>query len=409
MTVMVLVNTGSRFEPVGKEGLAHFFEHIVFKGTKNYPTAQELAATVDGLGADFNAFTGQEYTGYYVKAAAKHTPKALDVVSDMLLQPRLREEDVEREKGVIIEEINMYHDSPMRYVGELFGRMVYQGSGLGHDIVGSKTSVKGITAADFKAFLRQWYGLPNMVLAIAGKAKVVEDPATLKLAEELFSKDGGKRIEKLQSVKPFLSDKNLAPGRLHLETRETQQAHFILAWPGINRPSKDRYILAVLSAILGDNMSSRLHTEVREKRGLCYYVHTTSDEYHDKGVIGVAAGVDPGRIDEAIKVSAAEFHKLASGKQKVTKTELKRAQEYLMGKWALSTEDTDSMAQFAGMRKLLLNEVTSVKEIMKKIQAVTLDDVAKLAKRLIIGGEERLALIGPYKSAARFEKLLKNL
>lgn len=409
LTAMVLVNTGSRYEVAGKEGIAHFFEHIVFKGTKRYPTAQKLAATVDGLGANFNAFTSQEYTGYYVKAAAKHLPKALDVVSDMLLAPAIRDEDVAREKGVIIEEINMYHDQPARHIANLFDRMVFQGSGLGHDIIGTKETVSAITSADFRAFLSQWYGLSNMVLVLAGKASVVEDPATLTLVEEFFSKDGGERANTFQSTAPFLGDLSLGPQRLHVEFRDTQQAHFILGWPGINRFDSDRYTLAVLETILGGNMSSRLFIEVREKRGLCYYVNAVSDEFHDKGVVGVAAGVDPARVEEAITVSAAEFHKLADGRKKVSKTELKRAQEYLVGKWALSMEDSDFVAQFAGLRKILRNEVTSVDAILKKIQAVTLEDLDRLAKRLVQPGEARLAIIGPYKDSKPFEKLLKSL
>ena len=409
LTVMAIVNTGSRFEPKGKEGIAHFFEHIVFKGTRRYPTAQKLSAAVDGLGADFNAFTSHEYTGYYVKAAAKHARTALDVVSDMLLVPMIRDSDVEREKSVIAEEINMYHDLPARYISDLFGRMVYQGSGLGHDVVGTKETVAGVTAADFRAFLRQWDGFANMVLVLAGKRSLVEDPQILTTVRELFSKDGGDRVARLAAVKPFLSEGMLAKARLHLESRHIQQAHFVLAWPGMKAKDPDRYALAVLSALIGGYMSSRLFIQVREKRGLSYYVRSTTDQFHDKGIVGVAAGVDPARIDEAITVSAGEFHKLATGRKKVTKIELKRAQEYLVGKWALSTEDSDAMAEFAGLRKILLDEVTSVQAVMERIQAVTLDDVHHLAKRLIVPGKARLALIGPYQDRERFSKLIKDL
>jgi predicted Zn-dependent peptidase len=409
LTVMAVVNTGSRFEHKGKEGIAHFFEHIVFKGTKRYPTAQKLSATIDGLGADFNAFTSHEYTGYYVKAAAKHLHTALDVVSDLLLAPTLRDADVQREKSVIAEEINMYYDSPARYIGDLFGRMVYQGSGLGHDVIGTKETVGGVTAADFRAFLGQWYGLSNMVLVLAGKKSLVEDPKTIAAVREFFSKDSGKRVDKFAVVKPFLTDSKLAKQRLHLEFRDTQQAHFILAWPGIKAQDPDRYTMAVLSSLIGGYMSSRLFLEVREKRGLSYYVHSMTDEFHDKGVMGLAAGVDPARVDEAITVSANEFHKLATGKKKVTKSELTRAQEYLVGKWALSMEDSDAMAQFAGLRKILLDEVSSMQDVMKRIQAVTLSDVQRLAKRLVLPGEARLALIGPYKDQDRFSKLIKDL
>lgn len=409
LTAMALVNTGSRFEPVGKEGIAHFFEHIVFKGTSRYPTAQRLAATVDGLGADFNAFTSQEYTGYYVKAAARHARKALDVVSDLLLSPLIRPADIEREKGVIVEEINMYHDQPARHLSNLFGQLVYQGSGLGHDIIGTKETVSALSEDDFRAFLSQWYGLPNVVLALAGKAQVVDDPRTLEFVEELFSKDGGQRPATRQEIKPFLSDKTLAKRRLHLEFRDTQQAHFILAWPGIHRTHPDKYALSVLSTLIGGTMSSRLFTEVREKRGLSYYVYSTNHQFHDKGIVGLAAGVDPARIKEAIQVSAGEFHKLASGRKKVTKTELKRAQEYLVGKWALDMEDSDAVAQFAGLRQLLLGETVGVQEIMQKIQAVTLEEVQDLATRLVQPGEARLALIGPYQDAEVFSTALDRL
>ena len=409
LTVMLLANTGSRFEPIGKEGLAHFLEHMVFKGTKKYLTAQKLAATIDALGADFNAFTSHEYTGYYVKAAAKHLSTAVDVLSDMLLQPTLNEEDIEREKGVIVEEINMYHDQPASHVGNLFARMVYQGSGLGHDIIGTKDSVTAIKSADFRAFLSQWYGLGNLVLVLAGKAEVVESAETLKLVEEMFDKKTEDRLEGKQEITELLSDDQLAKQRLHLEQRETQQAHFILAWPGINRTDERKYAAYVLSALMGGNMSSRLFTEVREKRGLCYYVRSTTDQFHDKGIFGVSAGVDPGRVEEAIQVSADEFHKLATGKQKLTKSELSRAQEYLIGKWALNMEDSDTMAQFVGLRQVLLGEIETVQEMMRKIQAVTLEEVNQVARELILPGEARLALIGPYDDQDKFGELIKNL
>lgn len=409
LTVMALVNTGARFEPKGKEGLAHFLEHIVFKGTKKFPSAQLLAATVDGLGADFNAFTNHEYTGYYVKAAAKHLPIALDVVSELLLAPAIRPADVEREKSVIAEEINMYHDAPARHIGNLFGQMIYQGSSLGHDVVGTKQSVNTITSADFRAFMSQWYGLPNMVLVLAGKARVVENPATLSLVEEMFDKERGERQEAHQDIRPFLADEKLSKTRLKLEFRQTQQAHFVLGWPGLKRGHPDRYVLSVLATALGGNMSSRLFTEVREKRGLCYYVHSEVDQYHDKGILGVAAGVDPDRIIEAIQVSASVFQEIASGRQKLTKTELKRAQEYLIGKLVLNMEDSDFMAQFAGLRQILLNEVMTPKETMAKIQAVTLEQVTDLAARLIKPGQARLALIGPYQDERTFMDLIKGL
>jgi predicted Zn-dependent peptidase len=409
LTVMALANTGARFEPRGKEGLAHFFEHIVFRGTQKFPTAQKLSATVDSLGADFNAFTNHEYTGYYVKSAAKHLHTALDVVSDLLLAPLIRSEDVEREKSVIGEEINMYHDMPARHISNLFGELVYQGSSLGHSVVGTKQTVNALSPADFQAFMSQWYGLPNMVLVLSGKESVVNDQNTLRLAEDMFNKQHDQRQEAHQDINPFLADEALASERLKVEFRQTQQAHFVLGWPGIKRSHPDRYALAILSAVLGGNMSSRLFTEVREKRGLCYYVHSEADQFHDKGLLGAAAGVDPARIIEAIQVSVGVFHELAAGSKKLTKTELKRAQEYLVGKLVLNMEDSDFVAQFAGLRQILLNEVTTPQETIAKIQAVTLEQVTALAERLIQPGQLRLGLIGPYQDERTFAELIKDL
>jgi len=195
VTVLVLCNTGSRYEKPEQYGIAHFFEHMVFKGTKKYPTAQILASTVDGIGADFNAFTGKEYTGYYVKAAAQHVGLALDVVSDMLLAPELRQVDIDREKGVIVEELNLYLDTPHRHIADLFDNMVYQGNGLEHDIVGNKSTIRSLKSDDFQTFLQSWYGLGNMLLVLAGDSQVVEDEATMDLIRAAFAKEAGERVK----------------------------------------------------------------------------------------------------------------------------------------------------------------------------------------------------------------------
>lgn len=408
LTAMVLTNTGSRYEKDKQFGIAHFFEHIVFKGTKRYENAQKLAATIDGLGAEFNAFTGHEYTGYYVKAAAKHIETALDVLSDMLLQPNLNEADIEREKGVIIEEMNMYADTPARQVGNLFNRMVFKGVGLGHDILGTKESVSQITKADFEAFLSQWYGLSNMVLVLAGKSSVVNDKKLHKKIGKLFSKKTNKRVNKKIDVKPSLFDGKLSDSRLHVEYKDTQQAHFVLGWKGLKRQDEDRYALAVTSTILGSNMSSRLFSEIREKRGLSYYVRSEVDQYHDTGIFGAAAGVDPERVEEAISVALQEFHSMANGEKPVTKEELERAKEHLVGSTILSLEDSSSVAQFYGLRKVLSGKIRTFDEVIEKIQSVSKSDIEKVLTKIVKKGEVRLALIGPYKDKAKFEQLIKD-
>lgn len=416
VTVLAMANTGSRYEEPREEGIAHFFEHMVFKGTQQYPDSQAVSRAIDEIGADANAFTSKEYTGYYVKAAAKHLHRALDVVSDMLLVPKLRQEDIDREKGVIIEEINMYRDTPTRYIADLFEEMVYRGSGLSHDVAGSKESVSGLNRDDFVRFLRHWYGTGNLVLVLAGHAPSVESVATMDLIKEMFAKKdpaGGldERTSGKIAVETFLEKKKphgpFSADRLHIEHKATEQAHLILGWPALDRRDPRRYALMLLGTVLGGNMSSRLFTEVREKRGLCYYVHSDVDFYHDGGMIGASAGVDPGRIEEAIEVIVAEFQALASGEKPITESELSKAKDYVTGTTVLNFEDSRSVAQYFGLKQLLIDAVEPPEQLLKKIQAVTAEQMHALAREFIQSDKMRLAVIGPYKGSEQFERFVK--
>lgn len=409
-TVLALANTGSRYETKKEQGIAHFFEHIVFKGTKNYPETQALASAVDAIGADFNAFTSKEYTGYYVKSASKDIAVSIDVVSDMLLQPLIRDKDVKKERGVIIEEINMYEDTPMRKIGYEFDRLVFTGSGLGHQILGTKETVSAITAKDFRNFLQKWYGLGNMLLIVAGDESVVTSAETTALLETAFSKNHAeiaKRAKGRVDTKA-LADKDLkiTEDTLHVINKKTEQAHLSLGWHGIEREDERRYALSLLTTVLGANMSSRLFTEVREKRGLCYYVHSDTDFYHNTGIVGASAGVDPSRIDEAIRVILEQFHSVVSGENPITEQELQNAKDYMAGSLVLSLEDSRSVAQYFGLKKLLADEILSPSEVLEKFTAVTLEEVASVAEEIIQPGNARLAVIGPYKSEDRFSDLL---
>lgn len=408
VTVLALANTGSRYETLKEQGIAHFFEHIVFKGTKNYPNSQVLASTIDAIGASFNAFTSKEYTGYYVKSASAHIETSLDVVSDMLLVPNIFQEDIDREKGVIIEEINMYEDMPMRHIGDLFENLMYQGSGLGHDTIGTKETVSSITSEDFKRFLKKWYGLSNLVLVVSGDEKVVKSDKMIDLIKKYFSKDAGKREEKGLDIKTIADEKlKIVKDRLSITYKKTEQAHLCLGWPGIKRNDDRKYALSLLSTVLGGNMSSRLFTEVREKRGLCYYVSSDADFYHNTGVFGASAGVDPTRTLEAISVILSEFYALIDGTKPVTAEELKKAKDYTSGSFILGMEDSRSVAQFFGMRQLLMGDTITPTDVLKRYEAVTLEEVNQVARALIKKGECRLAVIGPYKSDKQFAKLLK--
>lgn len=410
-TVLVLANTGSRYESAHDQGIAHFFEHMVFKGSQNYPTAQSLAVTVDGVGADFNAFTSKEYTGYYVKAASRHFELALDVVSDMLMTPKLRQADIDREKGVIIEEIHMYEDSPAQYVGNIFDRMAFAGSGLEHDIIGSAETVSQLKTADFQGFLKKWYGLPNLLLVVSGDERVVGSEKMLEQAQVAFSKQDpatADRVNQKVAVAADLKSNPFSDKLFNLKNKATEQAHFVLGWPGMSRFDDDRYALSLLNIALGGNMSSRLFTEVREQRGLAYYVSSSVDVYHEAGLFGAAVGADPKRVEEALEVTINEFMKLVDGAESlpITEGELARAKEYVAGKMSLNYENPQLIAQYYGMRQLLMGKVETIDEALAKLRAVELDEVVAVAKRIIQPNQLRLAMIGPFADKDKFNQYL---
>ncbi|HZZ98733.1 MAG TPA: pitrilysin family protein [Candidatus Saccharimonadia bacterium] len=411
-TVLVYVGTGSRYEPSKWAGISHFLEHMVFKGTKKYPTPMALSAAIDAVGAEFNAFTSKDVTAYYVKAASNNVDLALDVVSDMLLTPKLLTADLEREKGVIVEEMHMYLDMPSRNIGNIFEELMYAGSNLGPDVIGTEKTVRALKREDFAEYIRQWYGQGNVVVTIAGDAEVVNAPDLVKRIEKYFSKQGEVSKRENGGTRNF----NGAPRfglslleRVRVDYKKTDQAHFIMAMPGLKRGHKDRFAANVLSALFGGYMSSRLFTEVREKRGLCYYVRSDLDSYHETGLFGASAGVDPARVEEAIKVVRQELEHLidTTGPRKITQAEITRAKDHIIGKIMLSLEDTENIANMYGSHQVLLGEIESVKDMLEGINAVTLADVRRVAKDLVKIKELRFAMIGPFKDKKVFEKLLK--
>ena len=411
VTVLALCNTGSRYEDPKQYGIAHFFEHMVFKGSENYEDAQVLAAAIDAVGANFNAFTSKEYTGYYVKSASQHLELALDVVSDMLRTPKLRQEDIDREKGVIIEELNMYVDNPASHIANKFQQMVYAKSGLEHDIIGTKETITAINADDFVSFLQKWYSPGNMVVMVVGDASVVETDQTLSKVDQMFGKKSKQFKNNEETTKvdvqSTLVENPISSQKIHIENRKTEQAHLIMGWPGLARNADQRYAASLLATIMGGNMSSRLFTEVREKRGLCYYVHSDVDKYHDTGFFGASAGVDQTRVEEAITVIRAEFEEAAAGAKPITKKELKKAKDYIAGKLVLGLEDSEAVAQFFGMKHLLSNEIKSPEEVLAEYTKVTLEEVQSVLEQLIKPGELRLGVIGPFSDKAKFEVLIK--
>lgn len=395
ITVMALVNAGSRYEQDAQAGISHFLEHMVFKGTQRYPTAQVLSEAIDQVGGVFNAFTSKEYTGYYVKLASRDAHLALDVVTDMLCVPQLRQEDVTRESTVIIEEINMYEDLPMDNVGEVFEDLMFEGNNLARRILGSKETVGGMQADQLRAYIHQWYGFKNVVLVVAGDAAAVNDAGLLATIDEMTKKGGADR-----QADPHESywTKVYGHKRKSIVFKKTEQAHFVFGFPGYHRTHPNRYQLAVLSTLLGKTMSSRLFLEIREKRGLCYYVRSNNDVYHDTGVFGASAGVDPKRVEEAIAATRNEFFALL-GERPVTDAEVQAAKQNIIGRLLLDMEDSQSVAVWNGMRQLLEGQVQTLEEVIASVEAVTRSQVDAVAHELIKPDELRFALIGPFQES----------
>ncbi|MBI2010205.1 MAG: insulinase family protein [Candidatus Chisholmbacteria bacterium] len=440
VTALAQVGVGSRFESPKISGLSHFVEHMVFKGTGKYPTAMAVASAVDAVGAEYNAFTSKEYTGFYVKAASQHLKLALDILGEFLFKPRLNQADIERERGVIIEEINMYEDTPMRRVGDLFDQLLYKGHSLAQDVIGTKESVGGVQRADFVGHMRRWYQPNRMVLAIAGdKERLARKNRVLSLVEKLFDGKGevlrlpgGSRTARsaqpldsardrrdddadLTSVSASSSEEHdgggdfklTSPERLFLKEKKTEQAHFSLGVLGLHRGNTRRYVQAILATILGGNMSSRLFSEIREKRGLAYYVRTGVDVFRETGNVCTQAGVKLDKLEEAVAAVSKAYSNISKDK-KVDQKELTRAKEYLKGSLMLEFDDSQEVASHVGSSLLLEGRVRTPLEILKGIEAVTVDEVTTLASEILRPNEFRLAVIGPGLKRGRLEKAMEG-
>jgi len=406
VTALVMVGVGSRYETKKMNGISHFLEHMVFKGTKKWPTARDLSTEVDGIGAEFNAFTGKEYTGFYVKSAASYLDLSLDVLTDMMYASKLRSGDIEREKGVIVEEINMYNDLPQRKVEELFEQAMYGDVGLGRRIDGTKGTVTKFNRDDFVKHLETWYTLDNTCLVLAGDATVLgKEEKVMDRVRELFAK--GEWLDEGGADKSMIFE-NHGEVQTVVHTKESDQAHLVMGFPGYALGHADRYALSVLGILLGGNMSSRLFTEVREKRGLAYYARVDVDRYLDTGAMAAAEGVDISRVDEAVAVTMEVFSDVDQDKKKgVTEEEVKRAQEYLAGSLLLSMESTRNTAQYWGQRVVLGDEVIGPEEVLAKIRAVTREDVVRVAKDVVRPEKMVFALVGPFDDKGKFDRLLR--
>ena len=398
-TVMVMVGAGSRYETTKNNGISHFLEHMAFKGTEKRPSAQAIATLIDGIGGESNAFTSKEVTGYFIKASVSQVDLCMDILSDMLANSKLDKTEIEKEKGVILEEINLYEDTPMRKIGDIYENLLYGDVPMGWDIAGRKDVIKAVTREDFVSYINSLYSSDNITVVVAGGVDVEE---TETRAEKYFG--SMKRFDTIRYSK--LVDNQVKPS-LIIKEKKTEQVHVAIGFRTVSINDSRRYSLSVLAAVLGGGMSSRLFTEVREKRGLAYYVRTSSEHYEDCGFMVSTAGLDSQRAEEGVSVIVEEYAKFAKGEANLTEEEVEKAKEYLKGHFILELEDSRSVAAFYASAEILEDKLRDPAVIIEKLNQVTKEDVEEDAKLFFKESTLNLAIIGNFDNRQRFEKLLK--
>jgi predicted Zn-dependent peptidase len=396
VTCAIMLAAGSRYETADTNGIAHFAEHMFFKGTERRPTARDISMEIDGIGGEFNAFTGKEYTGYYVKCAAESRDIALDVLVDMLRNSKFDPDEIEREKGVIIEEMNMYYDTPRDFIGGVYEELLYDDQPLGWDIIGRKETVRNAKRETFSGYVDHWYKPSRMVVGVGGKI----GGGLHERVNELLGD-----LEEAQTGDPEPVKVNQRDGaQVKVRTKASDQAHICIGVHSYPLEHPDRYVLQVLSTVLGGGMSSRLFTEVRERRGLAYYVYGLNHSYTDAGSLYAQAGVDINRIDDAVSTIAAELRKIAA--EAVPTDELEKAKSFSKGRFVLQLETSQGLIMFGLRRETLESKTPDPEEILDEIGKVTADDVSRVAQDLIDRQGLNLAVIGPFEDPERFEQLL---
>lgn len=397
VTVLIFVGSGSRYESKANNGIAHFLEHMFFKGGLRYKNTKEVSGAIDAIGGDFNAFTGKEYVGYYVKASKDNLDVIVDVLSDMMMNAQFDSAEIDKERGVIMEELNMYQDTPMYQVGWDFEKLLYGDQPLGWDQIGTKELIRSVTRDDFKKYQEDLYTPENMVVVVTGN---VEHSEMVKKISEAFPIPSGTKKYDCLSVVEFVPE-----SPVHMVVKKTEQAHIVCGFEGYHHDHPLRNAKKLLAIALGGNMSSRMFLNVREDKGLAYYISTSTDYFMDTGVISTRAGVDTARVPLAVEAIVREYKTVA--KEGITEEELQKAKNYIKGKVVLRLEDTEEYAYFIAEQALLESKVKSVEEMFAEIDAVTLEEVNQVARELFVPEKIRLAIIGPELDKVGLEEALK--
>jgi predicted Zn-dependent peptidase len=396
VSVVFFTAAGPRYEVETEAGVSHFIEHICFKGTEKRQSSKEISEAIESVGGTINGGTDKELTTFWCRVTSEHFLLALDILVDLLRHSRFDATDIDRERQIIIEEINMSLDSPRQRVAMLIDELLWPGQPFGRDIAGSKETVAALTRQQMLNFLSKHY-LPNTtVVAVAGdiEQKQVQDTINQTLGEW--------KPNKVPAGFPNMGDQKVA--RLNIEFRDTEQAHLCLGVPGLSFFHPDRYAVDLLSIILGEGMSSRLFTEIREQQGLAYDIHSYADHFADSGAVIIYAGVDPGRVDSALRSIIDQVSKL---KERISEAELDKAKEIIKGRLLLSLESSRNVAAWLGAQELLTNRILTTDEVISLVEAVTIEDLKRVAQQLLTSEKLNLAIVGPVKEEEQLARLLK--
>lgn len=395
VTVLVLFKTGSKYENKENNGISHFLEHMFFKGTTNRPNTLDIAGELDSIGGEYNAFTGKEYTGYLMKVATDKVETALDVMNDILKNSKFEAEEIERERGVIIEEINMYHDNPMMYIEDIFEQCLYGDTPAGWEISGPKENVRKFQREDFLDYFNSQYGANNALVCAAGAL-----PENMRdLLNKYFNNFQGSDYH----GKGKIVEEQSSP-QVKLHKKDTDQVNLSLGVRAYPAGDKNEAILKLMAVILGGSMSSRLFTQLRERQGLAYYVRTQSETYSDSGYLTTSAGVPQGMEGRAIGIILNEYKRLKE--EKVDEKELKRNKDMIKGRTTIKLEASENVAEWFADSWVLRDKVLTPEEFLSKIEEVTAEDIQRVAQDIFTPHKLNLAVIGPFEEEEGFKKYL---
>jgi len=386
VSVLFFVTAGSCYESDDIAGISHFIEHMCFKGTRNRASSREISEAIEGVGGIMNGGTDREMTSYWCKLASEHFELAVDVIVDLLRNPLFRAEDVDKERQVIIEEINMSLDSPQQRVGMLFDELMWPGSPMGRDVAGTKESVTGIGKQEMLKYLTGYYTPENILVSIAGDVEDEKAVSVVKRYTEAWQK----------GTQPayIYSKTDQAQARVRIEYRDTEQVNLLLGVEGPSVFHPDRFAVDLLSMILGEGMSSRLFTEIREKLGLTYDIHSYVEHFRESGTFVIQAGIEPGQTGNAVR---AILDQLALTKDGISASELNKSREMAKGRLLLSMENSRNVAGWYGAQEILTGKIMTVDDVTQAIEKVTVDDLRRVANDLFATAKLNLAIVGPVK------------